>query len=189
MEKRPLVTLTELANIYGKDKRTVVRMIGTIPLATIPDNEEFYDLNAVTQIIDVNKVDKKEGWKNQWGEYDPDEEIETDPNKMKAAERRLWFQSEDLRQSTMLKERKNATEARELIPVREVEIGLAAAFKAVALVLDTLPDALERDGVIPSSQINTVIKILDSSREQLVQDLLKSSLKPVGDLLSMMVNK
>ena len=74
----------------------------------------------------------------------------------------------------------------ELIPAREVEIGLAGAYKTLALTLDTLPDALERDGVISSDEIGRVIDIMDSAREQLANDLLESNMMKVSELLKML---
>ena len=100
-----------------------------------------------------------------------EEVFETDPDKMKPAERKTHYQAEDLKQAAQLKLRKNEVEMRELIPALEVEQTLAQAFKTIALTLDTLGDALERDGMIATSDIGRLLEILDSSREQLAVDL------------------
>jgi len=100
-----------------------------------------------------------------------EEVFETNPDKMKPAERKTHYQAEDLKQAAQLKLRKNEVEMRELIPALEVEQTLAQAFKTIALTLDTLGDALERDGMIATSDIGRLLEILDSSREQLAVDL------------------
>lgn len=190
MSDKRLYSRVELGDIYGISAQTVANYIAAVPFAAKDNKTHLWNLSDVTELTDQRpKKELKEGaWENQWGSHDPDNDhIETDPNKMKAAERRLHWQGEDLRQSTLLKERKNAVEARELIPAHEVELTLAGAFKAVTLMLDTLPDALERDGVIPPGDINKVISILDSAREQLNNDLLESEMNPVTDLIKMMV--
>lgn len=194
MDRRRLFNRKQLSDIYRVGVQTIPAYIGDVlHVATDEQGAYLWDIGTITTLTDKRPKtnSKKDGtWSNQWGSHDPDddEHIETNPDRMKAAERRLWYQSEDLRQSTLLKERKNAVEARDLIPAHEVELTLAGAFKAVTLMLDTLPDALERDGVIPPEDIGQVISILDSAREQLSNDLLESNMEPVTELLKMMVS-
>lgn len=184
IDDKYLYSKSELSKIFGMTAGTVAAMIGGITPVVKKGNRGLYNIADVVKLTDTRV--KNEGWENQWGKHDPNDEIETDPNKMKPADRRLYWQSVDLEQAAMLKQRKNAVEARDLIPAREVEIGLSGAFKTVALTLDTLPDALERDGVIGSAQIGRVIDIMDSAREHLANDLLESSMQPVGEMLKML---
>jgi len=73
------------------------------------------------------------------------------PEKMTPPDRRTHYQAEDTKQAAELKRRKNELEERLLIPATEIVQTLAHAFKTVALTLDTLPDALERDGLLAST--------------------------------------
>jgi len=174
---------SELAQIYSISGGVVSkRLDGDIPYLKL-SGTDFYHLSNVSELMDFRKKDNRSNQvpegavENQWGVFDPNTPAMDDPDQMSPAERRLWYQSEDLRQSMLLKERKNAVEERQLIPAQEVEMTLAAAFKAVALTLDTLPDALERDGVISSKDIERIINILDGSREGLANTL--SDLSPL----------
>jgi len=50
---------------------------------------------------------------------------------------------------------------------------LAEAFKKVALTLDTLPDALERDGFIGSPDVEGTVALIDVTRTKLADALAK----------------
>lgn len=182
-----LYTLKELCQLYGVSSTTVSARIGDAVYKLIRGTR-YWDITEVSTLNDVRNLKPKvEGaYKNQWGEYDPNDEDspELDPNKMKAAERRLHWQAEDLRQSMLIKQRKNQVESRELIPAQEVEKCLALAFKTIALTLDTLPDALERDGMIKPNDIGSIITIMDGAREQLAESL--KGLSKEVELIEMM---
>lgn len=107
-----------------------------------------------------------------------------EPDDLTLNERKVFFQTEDIRQAYIAKHRKNEIEARTLIPASEVEMVLGKAFKSIALLLDTLPDNLERDGIIKNSDIDSVIKIIDNSRGQLATEL--SELSPECQLMNML---
>ena len=170
-------SLKQLTDIFKLNRNTIVKMIGDVPPSGKNARSDLWNISDIVTLNDVRKKKKKETHVNQFGEFTTGGEGENDPDLMTPAERRLHWQGEDLRQATMIKERRNATEARQLIPALEVEQASAAAFKTVALMLDTLPDALERDGIISSADIQVIIGIVDSSREQLANDL--SNLSPV----------
>lgn len=160
-------TKSQLAAAYGISIPTLTKMIGPTPPVGTRRNAHVWAIGDVTEMRDV-----RDPYVPQQQEEKP---IETDPAKMKPADRKTHYQAEDYKQSTMLKERKNAVESRELLPAQEVEITLANAFKTVALVLDTLPDALERDGIISSTDIAKVVNIIDGTRDQLATDLAELS--------------
>lgn len=103
------------------------------------------------------------------------------PDEMLPADRKLYYQAEDLRQSVLLKMRKNALEARDVIPAAEVEQALALAFKSIALFLDSLPDKMERDDIIHADDVDKLIKMVDGERAQLRNSL--EALSPIVRIL------
>lgn len=175
---------SELGFAFGMSLPTVVKHIGDIAPIGKRGNSIVWRLSDVADLKDVRDHIKK-SYVNQYNMHESDDpdDIELDPDKMKPADRRVHYQAEDLKQAALLKSRKNAIESRELIPAHEVETALAQAFKTIALTLDTLPDSLERDGLISSGDIEKVITLLDRSREQLSGDL--SALSPEVQLTNM----
>jgi len=156
-------TNQQLSEAYSLSPNTIKKMIGLTPPSGKRKNAVVWNIADVSTLNDV-----REPYIPQL----PNEEVtETDPNKMKPADRRTHYQAEDLKQASELKKRKNDLERRSVIPAAEVESVLSQAFKVIALLLDTLPDALERDGMIAASDIHAIIAIVDSSREQLASDL------------------
>ena len=186
--KNNLYSRIDLSEVYNLSSDVVGKMLAGIGIvAKDPNGRHLWNLGDVTELKDTRI--KSSVAKNQWGEWDSSDDgeaFETDPNKMKPTDRRLYWQSVDLEQAAMLKQRKNAIESRELIPNDEVARTLTMAFKTVALTLDTLPDVLERDGIIGSGDIQTVIGILDSAREQLGNDLQIDKVRPYTELLKIM---
>lgn len=167
-QEKCIFVVNELATAFKLSPPTVRKMLGDTPTAGKRGKTTIYKLGDVCTLNDVREP---------YIEPTPEEEtIETNPDKMKPSDRRTHYQAEDLKQAAELKQRKNDIESRALIPAHEVEQALAQAFKTIALLLDTLPDALERDGMIAASDIHSIIAIIDSSREQLAVDL--SSLSP-----------
>jgi len=102
---------------------------------------------------------------------DFDEDIALNPEKRNPKERLLHYEAEDSKQSARLKQRKNDVESGNLIHAVEVEQVLAQAFKTVALTLDTLPDALERDGMINGADVEGAIALIDEARTKLADEL------------------
>ncbi|RLA50058.1 MAG: hypothetical protein DRR42_14135 [Gammaproteobacteria bacterium] len=156
-------TVAQLSIAFSIGAATVRRRLGPTPPVEMNGKKSYYELCDVATLIDVRDP------------YIPDEPkeptVETDPNKMKPMDRKTYYQAEDLKQSAEIKFRRNALEAATLIPAEDVERVLAAAFKTIALTLDTLPDALERDGIISSTDVSYVLRIIDASREQLATTL------------------
>ena len=166
-QDKPRFTVKQLAEAFGTSSQTVRKMLGDTPPIGKRETANVWLLKDVSELKDV---------RDPYIPQAPDEEaIETDPDKMKPSDRRTHYQAEDLKQAAELTARKNDLERRGVIPSIEVEQALAQAFKSIALLLDTLPDALERDGMIASSDIHSIIAIVDSAREQLANDLTKLS--------------
>jgi len=162
-----LFTLPQLSAAYGVHATTVRKMIGNIKPAQSSNRAQVWLLGDITTLNDVRKP---------YIPPEPDEEvIETDPDKMKPADRRVHYQAEDLKEASELKRRKNDLESGAVIAAVDVERALAEAFKVVALLLDTLPDIIERDGILAPSDIPPIIDLLDGAREQLANDLSKLS--------------
>ena len=163
-QEKVLFSVTQLADLYGFSRQTVAKMLAESPPATKRYRANVWHLKGISNLIDFRVPFDIPA-------NDKDDIIELNPDKMHAAERRLHYQAEDLKQSANIKLRRNQVESRVLIPAVEVEAALSTGFKAVALILDTLPDTLERDGVIESSDVDRVIKLVDSTRDQLAATL------------------
>ncbi len=180
-------TTAQLAEAFQITHPTVRKMVGATPPIAKRSGAAVWFLNDVAQMRDVRPpyVPPKplpHNMPKTTRDDEGNEVFESDPDKMKPADRRTHYQAEDLKQASQLKARKNEIESRALIPAAEVERTLAGAFKTIALTLDTLGDSLERDGMIDPSDIGKLMSILDSSREQLAADL--SVLSPEVEMLN-----
>lgn len=167
-------TINQLALTYGTSTAKVrekmvdvlpIDVTGRFPLYALKDVTQLKDNRPETYRIHASKIKDEE-----------DDYINTDPKLMSAVEKINHYKAEDLKESALIKKRKNDAECGRLMVAQQVERTTAEAFKKIALTLDTLPDALERDGIISSSDVQKVISILDNSREQLAIDLRVISL-------------
>jgi len=166
-QDKVLFTIKQLCDEYNFSRNTVLKMIGDTPPSGFRNNANVWRLSHVTSLDDVRP---------KYEPQKPDVEPEiTDPDKMPPKMQLTYYQAQDAKNASELKQRKNMVESRQLIPAFEVEQVLAEAFKPIALLLDTLPDALERDGIIASSDAEALIAIVDSGREQLAETLAKLS--------------
>ena len=159
-----LFTVAQLASTFNYNAITIRKMVKGVPIHSKIGRGIVYLLSDVASLNDVRDP------------YIPEEPkepppLETDPAKMNPLERIDHYKAEDLLQSSLIKKRKNNVEDGKLMVAHEVERVIAEAFKKIALTLDTLPDLLERDGIISSSDITKTIDVLDRSREQLAVDL------------------
>lgn len=161
-------TVQQLADAYGTSAKTVRKMLGQIQPIAKSGRTSFWHISDVSILKDERAP---------YVPQEPDEDVEeTDPDKMTPKNRLTYYQAMDTKASSESKERKNLMENRQLIPAQEVERVLSQAFKEIALMLDTFPDVLERDGYIGTQDIDAVIAIFDSGRDQLANNL--SSLAP-----------
>jgi hypothetical protein len=88
------------------------------------------------------------------------EEGSLDPDKLEPFKRQAHYKAE-------LQKLQLETETREVIPRIEVEQEQARILRIVALMLDTLPDVLERDCGLAATMVARVEKALDQVRESL----------------------
>jgi len=139
----------------------------------------MYDIKDVATLIESRESMMVEKYKNYKYKDDVDDEEIDNPEQMNSLQKINFYKAEDLRQSAQLKQHKNDVESGKLMIATDVEKIIAEAFKKIALVLDTLPDLLERDGIIGSGDIEKVITVVDKSREQLAIDL--SEISPVTE--------
>ncbi|ENU1220430.1 DUF1441 family protein [Enterobacter hormaechei] len=86
---------------------------------------------------------------------------------MSPQDRKAWYQSEN--------ERLRFEEAsRELLPVDEVAREYASLAKAVVMVLETLPDILERDCALTPTAVTRVQIIIDDLRDEMARKIQES---------------
>ena len=166
-EEKLRFTKADLAEAFQLSRDTITKMLGNTSPHGRRKNATVYHIGEVATMNDVRRP---------YIPQQPDEEmLISDPNKMPPKMRLTHFQAVDAEQAALMKQRKNMIEDRMLIPAFEVEQVLAQAFKPIALFLDTLPDALERDGMIASSDVEALISMIDSGREQLAEHLAQLS--------------
>lgn len=158
-------TKNQLARAFGTSVPTITKKIGNVSPIAKRGNAFVWHMADVLELKDSRTP------------YIPPEPQqppppESDPDKMNPKDRIDHYKAEELRQTAISKQRKNAVDAGRLLDAEQTERVIAEAFKKVALTLDTLPDLLERDGIIGSADVPKIIAILDSSREQLAADFL-----------------
>ncbi len=176
IEDKFLFNIQQLEKAFNTSRVTVGKMIKNIAHVGKSGNSKLYDINDVASLKDTRDSRNVEKYKNnKYKNTILDEWETTDPEQMTSIHRINYYKAEDLRQSAKLKKLKNDTEEGRLMVATEVERTIADAFKKIALVMDTLPDLLERDGIIGSSDIEKVIDVMDKSREQLAIDLSEIS--------------
>lgn len=93
-----------------------------------------------------------------------DEKGRTDPDKLEPYQRQAHYKAE-------LDRLKLEQETRELIPRIEVEQEQARIMRIVALMLDTLPDVIERDCGVGADLLKRIEKSIDDCRETLHKEL------------------
>jgi len=180
--KKFLFNINMLSLAFDIEKPTLRKMIGGILPVEKEGRALIYDIKDVAKIIETRESMMVEKYKNQQYKInnpEPEDEIIDDPEQMNPLQRINYYKAEDLRQSAQLKQYKNEVESGKLMVAQDVERTIADAFKKIALVMDTLPDLLERDGIIGSGDIEKVINVMDKSREQLAIDL--SDIAPAVD--------
>jgi phage terminase Nu1 subunit (DNA packaging protein) len=150
----------ELAETFHFARSTVAKMIRGIPHAGVRDRGLVWHIADVTMLI--NQQLEREVTASP---------VEANPDRMSPKERLTYYRAEDSKQSALLKKLKNDLGSGDLIPVNEVEQVLATAFKTVVLMLDTLPDALERDGMLASDNVERVTVLIDAFRYKLAVQL------------------
>jgi hypothetical protein len=91
---------------------------------------------------------------------------DADPGKLDPFRRKAHWQAEQA-------ELRVAVDRGELIAREDVLATYAAALKPIRLVLETLPDILERDAGLSAQQVTRAERAIDDLREHLHGDVLK----------------
>ncbi|MBS6003036.1 MAG: DUF1441 family protein [Citrobacter sp.] len=133
------VNVTQLAELVGMNRNLVARRLRDMELAGgNGENLKLYELGAALQALLTPSMKEN-------GEMSPQD-------------RKAWYQSENERL-------KFEAASRELIPVEEVAREYASLAKAVVMVLETLPDTLERDCALTPTAVTRVQVIIDDLRD------------------------
>lgn len=145
-------SITELAEILGRDRKTVAAIVR--PLTPAPGSSKTrknYTVRTLLQALD-NPQD-------------------LDISRMTPAERRAHWQAEN--------ERLKFEEAcRELIPVGECADVYRQMVKATVMTLETLPDLLERDCALSPQATTYVQNAIDDFRDYLYEEMQRDVFGP-----------
>ena len=85
----------QLAEAFKISVPTVTKMVGSVPPVGRRNGGMVYHLKDVAELIDTRK-------ENEPKEIEISPEINNDPEKMSAAERRLHYQAEDLKEAAQV---------------------------------------------------------------------------------------
>ena len=146
-------SVAKIAEAFGLNRGTVKKRLldANVAIAGTVRGNPVYALRDIGPVIFGADTEKDPG-----GIQDPD--------KMFPKDRKDWFQSENERI-------KLETSQRQLIPAEESHSEMATIIKAVAQVLDTWPDRLERDhGWLPE-QITQAQDVVDELRDLLAGEV------------------
>ncbi|CAM7704742.1 DUF1441 family protein [Citrobacter braakii] len=137
------VNVTQLAELVGMNRNLVARRLRDMELAGgNGENLKLYELGPALQGLLTPSMKEN-------GEMSPQD-------------RKAWYQSENERL-------KFEAASRELIPVEEVAREYASLAKAVVMVLETLPDILERDCALSPTAVTRVQVIIDDLRDEMAR--------------------
>ncbi|MGT3185308.1 DNA breaking-rejoining protein [Yersinia kristensenii] len=154
-----VLNVSQLSALSGVHRQTVaLRLRGVKPVGGNESNLKLYRLIDVLTALMQAPTSQSEG---------------NDPNKMKPADRRAWYQSEQARIEL-------EKEMRTLIPANEVLAVYAAMVKSVTKVLETLPDLLERDVALAPQAVMMVQNTIDNLRN----DLYKANYQAAADAIN-----
>lgn len=142
------VNVTQLAELVGMNRNLVARRLRDMELAGgNGENLKLYELGPALQALLTPSMKEN-------GEMSPQD-------------RKAWYQSENERL-------KFEAASRELIPVEEVAREYASLAKAVVMVLETLPDILERDCALTPTAVTRVQVIIDDLRDEMARKISES---------------
>ena len=139
-----LVSISELARIYGRHRQTVSKMLADMGAAPVEKRagHPVYRLGDVTELRGDSPLPKA-------GELNPEE--------LPPKDRKDWYQGESERLSI-------EREKGQLVPIDEVRREMAFLAKALVNELDNIPDILERDCNLDGESRERVQQIIDAAR-------------------------
>ncbi|EMK8760301.1 DUF1441 family protein [Escherichia coli] len=142
------VNVSQLADLVGMNRNLVSRRLRELELVGgNSENLKLYELGPALQALLTPSMKEN-------GEMSPQD-------------RKAWYQSENERL-------KFEAASRELLPVEEVAREYASLAKAVVMVLETLPDILERDCALQPSAVMRVQKTIDDLRDEMARKIAES---------------
>lgn len=145
---RMQVNVSQLAELVGMNRNLVARRLRELELvAGNGENLKVYELGPALQALLTPSVKEN-------GEMSPQD-------------RKAWYQSENERL-------RFEAASRELIPAEEVAREYASLAKAVVMVLETLPDILERDCALTPTAVTRVQIIIDDLRDEMARKIQES---------------
>ncbi|EPO5089235.1 DUF1441 family protein [Enterobacter hormaechei] len=145
---RMQVNVSQLAELVGMNRNLVARRLRELELvAGNGENLKVYKLGPALQALLTPSVKEN-------GEMSPQD-------------RKAWYQSENERL-------RFEAASRELLPVDEVAREYASLAKAVVMVLETLPDILERDCALTPTAVTRVQVIIDDLRDEMARKVEES---------------
>ncbi|HDR2546043.1 TPA: DUF1441 family protein [Enterobacter ludwigii] len=145
---RMQVNVSQPAELVGMNRNLVARRLRELELvAGNGENLKVYELGPALQALLTPSVKEN-------GEMSPQD-------------RKAWYQSENERL-------RFEAASRELLPVDEVAREYASLAKAVVMVLETLPDILERDCALTPTAVTRVQIIIDDLRDEMARKVYES---------------
>ncbi|MFC6672518.1 DUF1441 family protein [Marinobacterium aestuariivivens] len=143
-------SISRIARVFCMDRKTVLRRLedALVKPSGTRATHPVYALKDVAPALYGNVI---------VGGQKPDDMIPTD--------RRAWYQSENERL-------KVEVQMGLLIPTDEVHREMSLLAKAIANLLDSIPDVLERDCGLRPEAVEHIMKICDAQREHLYQTVL-----------------
>ncbi|EBU7016870.1 DUF1441 family protein [Salmonella enterica subsp. enterica serovar Newport] len=142
------VNVSQLADLVGMNRNLVSRRLRELELVGgNGENLKLYELGPALQALLTPSMKEN-------GEMSPQD-------------RKAWYQSENERL-------KFEAASRELLPVEEVAREYSSLAKAVVMVLETLPDILERDCALQPSAVMRVQRIIDDLRDEMARKIAES---------------
>lgn len=150
---RFLMSRTDLALLYGISKDQIERFLTNVIHVRQDGLRFMYDLAHVTRIIDARDTFKGR--------------TEADVVNMSHKDQKVYYQAKIAKEEYQKKRMENEKLSGSLIPVDEVRVSTVTAFKIMGNFLDSLPDVLERDGIIGNNKVDRAIKSIDRVREEL----------------------
>lgn len=140
---RKQVNVSQLAELVGMNRNLVARRLRELELVGgNGENLKLYELGPALQALLTPSMKEN-------GEMSPQDS-------------KAWYQSEN--------ERLKFEEAqRQLLPVDEVAREYATLAKTVSMVLETLPDILERDCALTPTEVSRVQAIIDDLRDEMAR--------------------
>jgi len=145
---RMQVNVSQLAELVGMNRNLVARRLRELELvAGNGENLRVYELGPALQAL-LTPSAKENG-------------------EMSPQDRKAWYQSENERL-------KFEEGVRGLIPAEEVAREYASMAKAVVLVLETLPDILERDCALSPKAVQLVQDKIDDLQDEMARKIQES---------------